>query len=396
MDLGSNTTFDNATSTFEEDVSSDGAEEIMSITITAISSFLILVFFVMYLVTYYCYNGKVLLARIPHSPTRSTQLVQRDCCYQVYWRYLWMDFVSFFSRPSPYFLHYFAVGNFFFNFFQILMVMLTYLPNLQDQDYAWLYSLNISGYGACKFALGGFYIVRYQLTLREFDDESPKLVMLLWSLNAVAFLCTFISQFNDPPYIDLVPQSIGFSCTLLFAVFDTILNAILLYNFVLPIASHMKKLQQMINIQRGQADVTKKGRSEERRRMKSLKEVISWCVITCSISSTLTIADNLIYCLAYYVYPDVVSADGKYYIWYVLYVWVLCAEAVFCAVMPAANYRSYQIYWKICSCRKQIATKETNGRASNLNKKSRTEASQKDAEASAVMVGKEPIPVVVM
>jgi hypothetical protein len=270
----------------------------------------------------------------------------------VFWKYQWRDFAEFFYRPNPFFLHYFAVANFFFNFFEILMYMITYMPNLQDQDYAWLYSLNISGYGACKFALGGFYIVRYQLTLREFDEEHPQMVKSLWSLNVIAFFCTFISQFNDPPYIEMVPQSVGFSGTLLFAVFDTIMNGVLLYNFIHPIAIHMKNLKADIEVQTGgkHSGEIVNGANAEGKRLASLKSVINWCIITCAISCTLTIADNLIYCLAYYVYPDVVSEDGNYQVWYVVYVWVLCAESVFCAVMPAANYRSYQAYWKICKC----------------------------------------------
>jgi hypothetical protein len=336
-----------------------GPEATMSIAISAISSLLIAFFFVLYLIAYHFHEGKAILSKIPHSKSvQQPTLIKRGCCYQVFWKYLWQDFKDSFISPSPFFLHYFAVANFVFTFMQMVVYMAAYFPSLTDENLTWLYSFNISGYAAAKFSLGGFYILRYQLTLHEVKEEQPRMVGFLWLLNLTAFTFNFTSQFSDPPYLELIPVNAGIACTVLFAIIDTVMNLILLYMFVKPLSIHVKKLRETSHASQSGNKTFEKSRKkgkgkndvvqEEERRIRTLKEVVRWCIITCAIACTLTVLDNLSYCFAYYIYPDVVSDDGNYAPLFVFYSWVLCAESVFCAVVPAANYRSFKKYCCIC------------------------------------------------
>jgi hypothetical protein len=87
--------------------------------------------------------------------------------------------------------------------------------------------------------------------------------------------------------------------------------------------------------------------SQEFRRIRMFRSIIRKAMLTCVIAIALTLLDNIVYCLAFYVYPNVTTSDGKYLIWFDVYTWVLNIESLICGLLPMLNYKRLK---HMCTC----------------------------------------------
>jgi hypothetical protein len=266
------------------------------------------------------------------------------------------------AQPNTKDLHYLILASFISTIFYGLFTALD--ANQGDVGYtttmAWFTSLDISLYAVVKAIQTTFFIVRYQLASAK-DLQSPNKLLIpgLWFLNVFAFCCMFASLFSNPPYVEMISERAGFATTILFIIADSSANIIVLYMLISPLSAHVRENKQRLEkegklsttggVAKTSLDSRRTGfRSEqdELDRIIKVETIIKTATIACAISVSLTMVENIVYCLAFYVYPDTYSSEG-YNIWEDLYTWTSVVELIFCSLTPVYNYPRFKEMWRL-------------------------------------------------
>jgi hypothetical protein len=333
-------------------VAAPQGEITMNLFMGVFSVVLVTFFMIVYLVDYNALqrnskNGS-------HTKTKLTTVWKAGSCWDKCKDYLQQRFTKFSGKD----LHTLIVANFLSLIVYMLFFTLYLLPDLDNLAAAWLASLYIALYGVAKFVSAAYFIVRYQVTAKELQATPKYLISFLWFLNVFAFINMFTSLFSDPPYVELISVSAGYAVAIMFIISYCSIEIILLYMLIRPLSQHIRDLKKnmgssppQIGHTRESSDVDSSvpkplSTKEEHHRIKMIERVVRIAIIACALSVTVTAVENIIYCIAFYVYPDVTS-DSGYLIWKDVYNWMCYLEVIVCSLTPVLNYSRFKAMWKL-------------------------------------------------
>jgi ABC-type multidrug transport system fused ATPase/permease subunit len=246
------------------------------------------------------------------------------------------------EAPNAAVLHSLTISNFVLSAIYQLCFALQLTPGFGEYLLRWFSSLNISLYALTKFVCTAFFILRIQVTFKQYRTQPP-LIISLWLLNLSAFVCIFASLCSNPPYVMVISKDAGFVLTIAFIILDGTANLILLFLLNSALGKKMKKIKASQSSMQAQLP------SEmiaEQKRIDAVENIIRIAMVTCLIAVMVTEFSNISYCFAFYIHPEKVSI-GRINLWRDVYNWGCYVEVLFCSLSPVYNYSRFKKMWML-------------------------------------------------
>jgi hypothetical protein len=348
-------------------------ETIMNLFMGSFSVVLVTLFMIVYLVDYYALQRSAKPVVVNNSKLElGTIWKAGSVCEKI--RDKLLALTDFTTKD----LHKLIIANFVSLIVYMLFFTLSLLPDVDNVTMAWISSLYIALYGVTKAISAAYFIVRYQVTAKELRVTPKYLIPVLWVANLFAFLNMFISLFSDPPYVQLISVSGGLATTLMFIISYCSIEIVLLFLLISPLSKHLNEIKTNLNSSMAQLPPAERSViagsntvKEERKRIKLLARVVQIAILACAVSVILTAFENIIYCIAFYIFPDETPVNG-YFVWRDVYNWSCFIEMIICSLTPVFNYSRFKVMWKLQGCRRNEQVEdiliESTGNQSNRNK----------------------------
>jgi hypothetical protein len=281
-------------------------------------------------------------------------------------------------NPTPKHLHSYTLATFICSVTYVTGYCITVMPNAPFEVMRIASSVDLAFYAAAKLCLGGFFIVRYQITCRDLNQAKSPHILALWGLNLTSFSLQFSTLFSNPPYMEYIDVTYGFYASVIFIFTDSIMHLILLTLFLWPLASHVRELKSQLKsrgplntplgspLTRSFADIfspestsnnlngTSRTLRDEKHRIKMFEKVIRRAALSDALAIIFTILENSFYLISVYNISATASAQSITNFWTIIFGYTSDLEAIVCALSPVMNYGRWATMWFSCLCFKSV------------------------------------------
>jgi hypothetical protein len=236
-------------------------------------------------------------------------------------------------------------------------------PRSFSRTKEWITSLDIAFYAILKAVQTSFFIARYQLaSAKDMASHNTLIIPGLWLLNFLGFSSMFVSLLSNPPYVEVISPQAGLATTILFIISDCSANLIVMFLLISPLSAHVHSTKQRLQREgklsfvgsstssRSNLNLALLGSSfrsvqDDFDEIIRMEKIVNTAVMTCAASISFTMIENIVYCMAFYVYPTTHSSEV--YIWGDLYIWTSVIELTFCSLAPVCNYPRFKEMWRL-------------------------------------------------
>eukprot|EP00475_Leptophrys_vorax_P033880 TRINITY_DN5399_c1_g1_i1.p1 TRINITY_DN5399_c1_g1~~TRINITY_DN5399_c1_g1_i1.p1 ORF type:complete len:345 (-),score=62.86 TRINITY_DN5399_c1_g1_i1:52-1086(-) len=341
------------------DPSGFSVEGWVSIVVNFLGMLAILAVFVVYSLDYYYWDSRDNHQQHQHQHQQHKKRLKLE-------RYDYESFCQYFSRwirfqvkePHPRAMHVLTMINF------VSVFMLSVISFLQNfvTNYFHLVVISIVNsnlYAINKFIQTSFFVIRYQFFAHELHEFDAKFTMLLWIINLASFTSLLVSTLSDPPVLVIIPNSWGMISLAFFVVLDSLVNIIVLYKFINPLRQQIQLVKEAgllsKSLKESEFHSEFGATAAQIQRNVLFKQVVRKSMIACAATISVTVLENVVYSLAFYLLPDFPTygrshplVDGYEIAWTV--------EAVVGVYALALNYGRFFEMWSLEACRRKEGT----------------------------------------
>eukprot|EP00475_Leptophrys_vorax_P044839 TRINITY_DN9121_c0_g1_i1.p1 TRINITY_DN9121_c0_g1~~TRINITY_DN9121_c0_g1_i1.p1 ORF type:complete len:501 (+),score=84.70 TRINITY_DN9121_c0_g1_i1:607-2109(+) len=349
-----------------------GSESFGLVAIALFASFCLIILSIFFVVDY-CLRGRIVLARMAKAKKTRPQLRSSGGSHRRVYSVaqdmsnFWTVFKILLKKPPSSALHILYILVLMSAILTLTAVGLHFLGGLASE------SACRALYGIFRLILGGYYIVRLQITRVEMmADNFTRPMIFLWGFNCASLISNLLIAFVIPNSSNLA----GVLCSVWFLVSEIFLYSLVLQCFSIPLREHIENLrkanEERIQHRRektlGKSEPTsaketmskKKGpvRSSdlstqlEEDRIQHLEKIIKKARNQIVTTISLAVLSTAIHCVVQYSSSNIVGKIVEDF----LYVSSLSMEIFLSSWLPMQNYIRHREMWKCAS----IPTEEKN------------------------------------